>query len=136
EWRQKFAAAIAERDARAEKKHQETLQLAKESLERFYADYNEKKARAIAKNKELEESLRSSDEGSSTGNVWERVVKQIELSSVSSVNQARVAKTGKSDGTEKKDDKPKKALAKTKDTSRMKSLLLSLKNDKKATVVV
>ncbi|KAJ3217571.1 hypothetical protein HDU67_007643 [Dinochytrium kinnereticum] len=130
-WRENFAALVAERDARSQTKHQETLASAKESLERFYAEYNEKKAKAVSKNKEAEALLLNREDTSAGGNIWEKVVKQIELSSTSSINPARdTKKTGKDD---RKDDKAaKKPATKLKDTSRLKSLLVSLKNDKNA----
>ncbi|KAJ3105693.1 hypothetical protein HDU97_007670 [Phlyctochytrium planicorne] len=131
-WRESFAAIIAERDARSQKKHAEVLATAKDSLERFYAEYNDKKHKAVAKNKEAEAQLVNRDEAAGSGNIWERVVRQVELSATTtSVNPARDTKKPKDSG--QKDDKAaKKPSTKLKDTSRFKTLLLSLKNDKAA----
>ncbi|KAJ3416087.1 hypothetical protein HDV05_003056 [Chytridiales sp. JEL 0842] len=136
QWRESFAAAIADRDARAATKHENTLRQAKESLERFYADYNDTKNKAIARNKEQEKALVASlEDNAPSGNVWERVVKQIEVSSTPAYNVSATKLKEKSKGGPNADDKKdekKKAAAKVKDTSRMKSLLISLKTDKKA----
>ncbi|RKO90348.1 clathrin light chain-domain-containing protein [Blyttiomyces helicus] len=136
-WREDFNATIADRDAKSKKKHAETLQSAKEALERFYAEYNDKKAKSINRNKEQEKALIASRDDTTSGNVWDRVVKQIELSSqLSSASSSGVGKVnlGKTKPTDDKgkDAKAAKPQTKVKDTQRMKQLLLSLKKDPKA----
>ncbi|KAI9342474.1 clathrin light chain-domain-containing protein [Zopfochytrium polystomum] len=140
-WREKFANAVADRDSRSATKHEEILRQAKESLERFYADYNDQKNRSIARNKESEKATIAARDAPGTGNIWERVVKQVDLNAGSSLgnNPARdsklagkLSKAGDLSSSDKKDDKAKKSAIRSKDTSRMKSLLLSLKNDKAA----
>ncbi|KAJ1563377.1 hypothetical protein HK405_002258, partial [Cladochytrium tenue] len=129
-----FNATIADRDARSATRHEEVLRQAKESLERFYADYNDQKSKAVARNKESEKAAEAARDAASSGNLWERVVKQIDLNPGSTLgaNPAKDPKaTGKA-GKDKTDEKAKKPAVRTKDTSRMKSLLLSLKNDKTA----
>ncbi|KAJ3238204.1 hypothetical protein HDU78_003637 [Chytriomyces hyalinus] len=131
-WRENFEMAIADRDARSTVKNEETLRSAKESLDRFYAEYNDKKNKTVARNKESEKAALALQE-SSTGNVWERVVKQIDTSVSSSANAAKLKEKIKADGS--KDDRKRASAAaapKAKDTSRMKSLLISLKADKSA----
>ncbi len=73
-WRDDFKALIADRDAVSKTKHAALVKAAKDSLERFYAEYNEKKGRLMARNKESERVLKEKDgEGpgaASTATVW------------------------------------------------------------------
>ncbi|KAH6565964.1 hypothetical protein BASA50_000959 [Batrachochytrium salamandrivorans] len=131
EWRERFNAEVAERDARSKSKHDQILQQAKANLERLYAEYTEKKTKSIARNKELEKTLLAAREDSVSGSIWDRAVKQIDVSQAAS-------KDKKLD-----DKKERKALAtgtstskpKCPDTTRFKQLLISLRNDKNAPVV-
>ncbi|KAI8853139.1 clathrin light chain-domain-containing protein [Chytridium lagenaria] len=116
-----------ERDSKSKKKHEEVLASAKDSLERFYAEYNEKKSKAVAKNKEAESLLLKQDDASAGSNIWEKVVKQIELSTTSPSTLLKSLES-RQQGRQA----AKKPAAKHKDTSRLKSLLVSLKNDKNA----
>ncbi|KAI8929000.1 clathrin light chain-domain-containing protein [Entophlyctis helioformis] len=133
EWRERFNAAVAERDARSKGKHDLILQQAKENLERFYAEYSDKKTKSIAKNKELEKTLLAARDDTASGTVWERAVKQIESAQASN-------KDKKLDDKKDKKDKAAGAAggaaagpkAKTRDTARFKQLLFSLRNDKSA----
>lgn len=68
EWRVKFQARIAEIDAKTASKKDETLKKAKEDLERFYAEYEEKKKKSISRNRD-QERLGKEDAGR-TGNTW------------------------------------------------------------------
>ncbi|KAI8615666.1 clathrin light chain [Chytriomyces sp. MP71] len=127
-WRDNFELTIADRDARSAAKNEETVRAARESLDRFYAEYNDKKNKTIARNKENEKTALALQE-SNSGGIWEQVVKQIDTSA----KDAKLKEKLKSDG---KDEGKKKIAAaagpKAKDTSRMKSLLISLKADKAA----
>ncbi|KAJ3100755.1 Intraflagellar transport protein 56 [Physocladia obscura] len=130
-WRENFELSIADRDARSVAKNGETVNAAKDSLDRFYAEYNDKKNKTIARNKEFEKDAADHDE-TLNGTIWERVVKQIDTSAAtSSANNAKLKdKLKLADG---KEDKSKKVTApKSKDTGRMKSLLINLKSDKNA----
>jgi len=51
EWREKQAVIIAEKDERSEAKRQETIGAAHEAIDRFYEDYNQKKAKSITENR-------------------------------------------------------------------------------------
>ncbi|KAI9352040.1 clathrin light chain [Obelidium mucronatum] len=129
-WRENFEMSIADRDAKSYAKNEETSRSAKESLDRFYAEYNDKKQKTIARNKENEKSAAAREETTS-GNIWERVVKQIDTSASGNPAGAKLKEKLKESG---KDDgkASKKPAAKSKDTTRMKSLLISLKADKNA----
>ncbi|KAL2915634.1 Clathrin light chain [Polyrhizophydium stewartii] len=130
EWRERFNATVADRDARSRDKHEQILAQAKESLERFYAEYSEKKAKSISRNKELEKTLIAARDDSTSGTIWERVVKQIETT--------QAAKDKKDDKKDKKNKGPADASAqkpKGRDTARFKQLLLSLRSDKNAPTV-
>ncbi|TPX57574.1 hypothetical protein PhCBS80983_g03738 [Powellomyces hirtus] len=136
EWRDRFAALVAERDTRSKQKHEEILANAKDAIERFYAEYNEKKTKSINRNKEQEKRSIAERDDTTSGTVWDRVVKQIEQvtqpnSTTSTKGKVDLTKGRLTDdkGKEKKEIKP---TAKTRDTARMKQLLMSLRKDPKA----
>ncbi|KAJ3274729.1 hypothetical protein HDV01_002251 [Terramyces sp. JEL0728] len=116
DWQVEFDRKVVERDEMAKDKHGRILNEAKEALDRFYAEYNEKKQKSIARNKELEKNLIAARDDNTSGTVWERVLKQVE---------------GSQKKQDKKDDKKKEKVVKA-DTSRFKQVLVSLKNDKDA----
>ncbi|TPX56337.1 hypothetical protein SpCBS45565_g08430 [Spizellomyces sp. 'palustris'] len=136
QWREDFNARVAERDARSKAKHTETLNAAKESLERFYAEYNDKKTKSINRNKEQEKNTIAERDDTTSGTVWDRVVKQIEMtaqaSSASSSKGKVDLKPGRLADEKSKDAKTAKPVMKTRDTARMKQLLMSLRKDSKA----
>ena len=70
EWQQRFDSLVQERDQKEQDKHDRVLKEAKQVLDKFYAEYNEKKEKAIQKNKELEKSLISQRNQKLQGNVW------------------------------------------------------------------
>ncbi|KAJ3021395.1 hypothetical protein HKX48_008625 [Thoreauomyces humboldtii] len=70
EWREGFANLVADRDAKSKKKHEDMLNQAKEALERFYADYNEKKNKSISRNKDQEKKAIAEREDTTSGTVW------------------------------------------------------------------
>ncbi|KAJ3088750.1 hypothetical protein HK102_008023 [Quaeritorhiza haematococci] len=141
EWRERFEALIAERDSKSKEKHEATLKEAKEALERFYADYNDKKSKGIARNRQQEQEVIRDRDDTTSGNVWERAVKHIDTKPAAATSSASklgkspfvtAASSSKLGDADKKDEKAKKPVAKAKDTSRMKEVLLSLKKDNKA----
>ena len=75
EWRARFNQAIDARDAKSKEKHGKIIQEAKEALEKFYAEYNQKKERGIARNKELEKKEAEEDPNAS---IWEKAYKMVE----------------------------------------------------------
>ncbi|KAG2221921.1 hypothetical protein INT45_013257 [Circinella minor] len=107
QWREKQKELIAQRDEEAENKKQETIQRAREEIDKFYEDYNEKKQRTIEENREREENYLKDREDASSANIWERVVREFDVTN---------AKTGHH----------------TRDVSRMKQLMLDLRKDSKA----
>ncbi|KAJ3220976.1 hypothetical protein HK099_003845 [Clydaea vesicula] len=128
-WRIEFEETIQARDSKSKARRDNTLKEAKESLERFYAEYNDKKEKNLARNKSLEKNA----EPEST-NVWERIVQNIDVKTSTAALSSRDQKLkDKLQGKEKKTDEKKKAPAtKGKDRERMKQLLISLKKDPKA----
>ncbi|KAI8092300.1 clathrin light chain [Gilbertella persicaria] len=108
QWREKQAEIIAQRDAESEAKKEEKIKHAREDIDKFYEDYNDKKQKAIEENREREENYKQNNEQvASSANIWDRVVKEIDISN---------AKTGYH----------------TKDVIKMKELMLDLKRDPKA----
>jgi hypothetical protein len=53
-WRAEFESTIQERDSTSNVKHSATLDTAKGQLERFYAEYNDKKEKSAKKLKDAE----------------------------------------------------------------------------------
>ncbi|KAL0141036.1 clathrin light chain [Mucor lusitanicus] len=108
QWREKQKEVIAERDAESEKKKEETIKQAREDIDKFYEEYNDKKQKSIEENREREENTQKNrEEVASSGNIWDRVAREVDISN---------AKTGYH----------------TQDVSRMKELMLDLKRDEKA----
>ncbi|KAI7874794.1 clathrin light chain [Mucor mucedo] len=108
QWREKQKEVIAERDAISEQKKQETINRAREDIDKFYEEYNDKKQKAIEENREREELVvKSRDDVAASSNVWDRVAREVDTSN---------AKTGYH----------------THDVSRMKELMVDLKKDAKA----
>lgn len=70
QWREEFSARIAERDARSKAKTEELLNNAKDAIERFYAEYNDKKNKAINRNKEQEKRAIAERDDVTSGTVW------------------------------------------------------------------
>ncbi|KAJ3151100.1 hypothetical protein HDU89_002312 [Geranomyces variabilis] len=150
QWREDFAAVVAARDAKSKAKAAEVAAAAKDALERFYAEYNEKKGKSVSRNKEMEKKALAERDDVSSGTVWDRVVKQIEQVTSTSSNastkgkvdltKGRLTTTGGKDGKDGKKDAAGGAggagAGKTRDTARMKQLLMSLRKDPKAPGVV
>ncbi|KAF9431301.1 hypothetical protein BGZ94_000008 [Podila epigama] len=111
EWREKQAAMIATKDERSEVKRQETIGLAHEAIDRFYEDYNQKKSKSIAENRDKEEAFLTKRDDVSSGTQWERINRHLD-SSPAAVNAA--LKAGR------------------RDTSRMRDLLRDLEKDPNA----
>ncbi|KAI8815116.1 clathrin light chain-domain-containing protein [Cladochytrium replicatum] len=131
EWREAYNATIADRDAKSAVKHEKILEEAKAALERFYAEYNDKKAKLIAKNRESGSG--SQYEESTSGTVWDRAMKQIESSVTSSSSNKKAAgNPARTGSTNAAADEKGKKVAKGRDTTRMKELLQSLRGDEAA----
>ncbi|KAG0017809.1 hypothetical protein BGZ81_010522 [Podila clonocystis] len=111
EWRDKQAAIVEEKDARSEVKRQETIGAAHEAIDRFYEDYNQKKSKSIAENRDKEEAFLAKRDDVSSGTQWERINRHLD-SSPAAVTAA--LKAGR------------------RDTSRMRELLRDLEKDPNA----
>lgn len=108
DWRERQAAQIERRDAESARKKEETVNKARQAIDDFYDNYNNKRDKTIAGiRKEQEEFLAKRDETTSGGTSWERIAKLI-------------------------DTKDTKAVRGDRDVSRMRELLLALKKDKNA----
>ncbi|CAG8578605.1 11983_t:CDS:2 [Racocetra fulgida] len=101
---------IAKRDEESEAKRRETIAIARDAIDKFYEEYNEKKARAHAINKQEEEEFLRERDDLTSGTTWERICKQVDISNVQS----------------------KTSTKHVKDVGRFKELLLGLKKDANA----
>ncbi|CAO3665868.1 unnamed protein product [Umbelopsis ramanniana] len=104
QWREKQKELIAERDAESEEKKHQIVQKAREAIDEFYEDYNDKRQKAIDLNREKEENEQQEREKAASGTVWERISREIDFKSNSS----------------------------TRDVSRMKQLMTDLRKDSRA----
>lgn len=110
EWRERRDLQIQHRDEISAERKQKTIQEARENIDDFYENYNNKKDKEIAKTrKEAEEFLANRDDTTAGGTSWERIAKLVDLS-------GKGMKGGAS-GSEKQ---------------RFRELLLSLRKDEKA----
>lgn len=126
-WREKRNEEIARRDEKSAKKHQEIVERAEKAIDEFYQDYNAKKERQIAKNKcvvalqsdlcetrRADVSIHREEEAAfdskrtdqlAQGTTWERIANLVDL----------------------QDSRSKTSTRSTRDLSRFKESLLSLK---------
>ena len=107
-WREKQQEEIAQRDSRSAERKEEMIRKAEKAIDDFYANYNSKKERQIAKNKEDEQAFtQARDDALGRGTTWERIADIIEL----------------------QDSRSKTVAKSTRDLSRMKEVLLNLKRE-------
>ncbi|KAK3814060.1 MAG: clathrin light chain-domain-containing protein [Benniella sp.] len=111
EHREKQAVIVAERDEKSEAKRQQTINAAHEAIDRFYEDYNQKKAKSIAENRDKETAFLAKRDDVSSGTQWERINRHLD-SSPAAVTAA--LKAGR------------------RDTTRMRELLRDLEKDPSA----
>ncbi|KAF9903093.1 hypothetical protein EC991_004220 [Linnemannia zychae] len=111
EWREKQSVIIAEKDERSEAKRQQTIGAAHEAIDRFYEDYNQKKAKSITENRDKEAAFLAKRDDVSSGTQWERINRHLD-NSPAAVTAA--LKAGR------------------RDTSRMRELLRDLEKDPSA----
>ncbi|KAJ2523063.1 Clathrin light chain [Coemansia sp. RSA 1939] len=113
EWQSKQRGIIEERDRQSEEKHGAVVEEAKQAIDKFYEEYNQKKEKAIEQNRANQEmELQSANKG----NLWERALKQIDMAT----------KASSSSESSPPAQKP------VRDISRMRDLLQDLKRDKDA----
>ncbi|KAJ2771792.1 Clathrin light chain [Coemansia nantahalensis] len=108
EWQSKHRDAIDERDRAAEAKHGEIVAEARQAIDRFYEEYNEKKDKAIADNRA---SQAVEAQAADRGSLWERTVRQIDLATKDTSIATAVP------------------AQEVRDTSRMRDLLQDLRRD-------
>ncbi|GAA5887533.1 hypothetical protein JCM16303_004235 [Sporobolomyces ruberrimus] len=107
-WRAKQAEEIAEREQTAQQKKEETIAKARNAIDNFYKDYNSKKEKSIAQNKEDETAFKSRQtESLAQGTTWERICQLVDL----------------------QDSRSKTGTKSKQDLSRFKEVLLSLKRE-------
>ncbi|GAA97191.1 uncharacterized protein L969DRAFT_42397 [Mixia osmundae IAM 14324] len=107
-WRAKQAEEIKERDARSAEKREETITRAQKAIDDFYKNYNEAKEKNIASNKEEESKyLSAQTDALAKGTTWDRIAELVEL----------------------KDSRSKTNTKSTRDLTRFKELILSLKRE-------
>ncbi|KAJ2724828.1 Clathrin light chain [Coemansia sp. Benny D115] len=137
-WQVQQQETIQARDRSSAERHQEIIASAKETVDKFYAEYNETKDRAIAENRAGQEIEM---QAASRGNLWERVVKQIDLATRANDQQRQGSpfannsngspSQGQGQGQGRSLAAPGAAVS-TRDTSRMRELLQDLKRDPEA----
>ncbi|CAJ0849518.1 5359_t:CDS:2, partial [Entrophospora sp. SA101] len=81
-WREEQREVIARRDEESEEKKQETINKAREDIDKFYDEYNEKKARSHEENKD----------DITSGTAWGRICKQVDLSTAQSKSGSKHVK--------------------------------------------
>ncbi|KAK1770633.1 clathrin light chain [Phialemonium atrogriseum] len=80
-WREKRDAQIAKRAEQFATQRQETVQEARQNIDDFYENYNNKKEKGIAQTrKEAEQFLASREDVTSGGTSWERIAKLVDVS--------------------------------------------------------
>ncbi|KAI8872096.1 hypothetical protein GQ42DRAFT_114253, partial [Ramicandelaber brevisporus] len=137
EWREKQQQVIADRDARSQAKNEATLRTARDQLDNFYVDYNAKREKAIEQNRAKETY---EVQQASVGNVWERILRQIDIVSattsqtVKSPTPSVSSVKGGSAASKQKSPTPAPSAVSgpSRDLTRMRELLGELKRDPKA----
>lgn len=110
-WREDQEEDIARREATAERKKAETVSKAEQDIDEFYNEYNKKKEKNIAKNKEAEAQFKAQRQAElAEGTTWSRVTKLVDLKNSQSKT---IARTGPG----------------ASDLTRMKEILLSLRRE-------
>lgn len=80
-WRDKRDAQIAKRAEQFATQRQETVQEARQNIDDFYENYNNKKEKGIAQTrKEAEQFLAGREDVTSGGTSWERIAKLVDVS--------------------------------------------------------
>ncbi|GAA6000921.1 hypothetical protein JCM10207_004720 [Rhodosporidiobolus poonsookiae] len=107
-WREKQAEEIARREEEATRKKEETIAKARNDIDNFYKNYNQKKEKAIAQNKEDEEAFKAQlSDALAQGTTWERICTLVDL----------------------QDSRSKTTTKSKQDLARFKDILLSLKRE-------
>ena len=84
QWREKRSKEIEERDEQSEKSKDEIKLKAERAIDNFYKEYNERKEKNIAKNKQDEvDYLNNRTDKLASGTTWQRINDLLELKNVS-----------------------------------------------------
>ncbi|KAJ2635610.1 Clathrin light chain [Coemansia sp. RSA 1286] len=131
EWQTKHQQLVIERDEQSKARHLEVVAEAKESMDKFYAEYNERRDRAIQENRNNQEIEIQSV---SKGELWERVWKQIDLATRDNMTKTNasspIGQVNNSPFAQRPQDTVQNPV--NRDTGRMRELLQDLKRDDKA----
>ncbi len=93
QWRESQKDAIAKRDAEGERKKAEAISKAEQDIDHFYAEYNAKKEKNIAANKENEAKFQEQRTRElAEGTTWDRVTKLVDLKNSQSKTIARAGR--------------------------------------------
>ncbi|KAI8997324.1 clathrin light chain [Pilobolus umbonatus] len=106
QWRTQKQEAIAKKAEEEKSRKEEIINKAREEIDLFYEEYNDKKQKATEEHREREEVMMRAKEVLATSNIWECVVREFDVSNAKA--------------------------ASTRDVSRMKALMLDLRKDNKA----
>ncbi|GAA5979072.1 hypothetical protein JCM10908_002795 [Rhodotorula pacifica] len=107
-WREQQKADVAKREEEAARKKEDTIAKARNAIDNFYKDYNSKKEKAIAQNKDDEEAFKTElSDSLAKGTTWERICTLVDL----------------------QDSRSKTTTKSKQDLTRFKELLLSLRRE-------
>ncbi|GAA5873275.1 hypothetical protein JCM3774_005929 [Rhodotorula dairenensis] len=107
-WREQQKADLAKREEEAASKKEDTIAKARNAIDNFYKDYNAKKEKAIAQNKDDEEAFKTElSDSLAKGTTWERICTLVDL----------------------QDSRSKTTTKSKQDLTRFKELLLSLRRE-------
>ncbi|KAJ2778114.1 Clathrin light chain [Coemansia interrupta] len=126
EWQAQQRQTVEQRDQQAREKHEQCVADAKASVDAFYAEYNERRDRAIADNRAAQEV---DVQMAARGNLWERVLKQIDLATKAAPAEQHHPVRSSPGSQQLQQQQQKQA---PRDTSRMRELLMDLKRDDNA----
>ncbi|KAJ2339557.1 Clathrin light chain [Coemansia sp. RSA 2673] len=127
EWQGKQREIVSDRDRASTQKHEDMVKEAQRAVDRFYEEYNEKKDRAIEENRANQEIEL---QAASSGSLWERVVKQIDLATKAAQDHNQRASPNAARSTpQQQQQQQQQQPQNARDTSRMRELMQDLKRD-------
>ncbi|KAI9479664.1 Clathrin light chain [Coemansia sp. RSA 990] len=138
DWSNKQQEIILERDRASESRHAEIVKEAREAIDKFYEEYNERKDKAIEENRASQEI---EAQAANRGTLWERVLKQADM--VAKATTSASSSTGVSErhaspapfGSARQQSpqqQQQQQQQSARDTSRMRELLQDLRRDPNA----
>ncbi|KAJ2451577.1 Clathrin light chain [Coemansia sp. RSA 2336] len=137
DWSNKQQEIIQERDRASESKHGEIVREAREAIDKFYEEYNERKDRAVEENRASQEI---EAQAANRGSLWERVLKQADMVAKATTNAS--SSTGVAErhaspapfgaARQQSPQQQQQQQQPARDTSRMRELLQDLRRDPNA----